>query len=213
MHAAAVRIAESTAGHPASVAATEDDAADAACRDVAALLKANINPVSLLATDYLNHFNEAVMLLELVPDMAEMLEDAKRWAPKPYKQHFRDSGFMAKDLVCAAYDRSPECFRVPFDLTVRTINRRILGAIGDIDATLATANAQLDGIVETHCARIRHLIATAASLVNGSTAPPPEQAAPAAAPAPAAAKPAAQAAAPADASNTLSQDDIDALFR
>jgi hypothetical protein len=60
------------------------------------LLKANINPVSLLATDYLNHFNEAVMLLELIPDMPDMLEDAKRWAPKPYKQHFRDSGFMAE---------------------------------------------------------------------------------------------------------------------
>ena len=43
--------------------------------------------------------NEAVMLLELIPDMPEMLDDAKRWAPKPYKQHFRDSGFMAKDLV------------------------------------------------------------------------------------------------------------------
>src|SRR5712672_3468343 len=101
----------------------------------ARLRAANINPRTGLATDYLNHFNEAVMLLELIPDMPDMLEDAKRWAPKPYKQHFRDSGFMAKDLVCAAYDRAPECFRVPFDLTVRTINRRVLGAIADIDTT------------------------------------------------------------------------------
>jgi hypothetical protein len=214
MHAAVVRSAGSTADHASSVdrsgiKRTEDADADAACRDVAALLKANINPVSLLATDYLNHFNEAVMLLELVPDMADMLEDARRWAPKPYKQHFRDSGFMAKDLVCAAYDRSPDCFRVPFDLTVRTINRRILGAITEIGATLAATNA-IDGVVETHCARIRHLIATAASLVNGSTAPPPE----AAAHTPIVAKPTATAADPAtDTSQTLNQDDIDALFR
>jgi hypothetical protein len=209
MHAAAVRISATTEEHTAG---PDHAGADAACRDVAALLKANINPVSLLATDYLNHFNEAVMLLELVPDMPEMLDDAKRWAPKPYQQHFRDSGFLAKDLVCAAYDRSPDCFRVPFDLTVRTINRRILGAIGEIGTTLAANNAQLDGVVETHCARIRHLIATAAALVNGSTAPPPEAAAhtPIAAKAPAAA---ATAPAAAEATQTLSQDDIDALFR
>src|SRR5262249_53928612 len=101
MHAAAVRRAEipEEDAHAARSPAAPDQltgaAADKACRDVAGLLKANINPVSLLATDYLNHFNEAVMLLELIPDMPDMLTDAKRWAPKPYKQHFRDSGFMA----------------------------------------------------------------------------------------------------------------------
>jgi hypothetical protein len=209
MHAAAVRIADPRGEHRHAPDQLTGAAADAACRDVALLLKANINPVSLLATDYLNHFNEAVMLLELIPDMPDMLEDAKRWAPKPYKQHFRDSGFMAKDLVCAAYDRAPECFRVPFDLTVRTINRRILGAIADIETTLAMTNAaQLDGIVETHCTRIRHLIATAGALVNGSTAVPHTHEPAAHVPAPAAA-----AAAPAEAAQTLNQDDIDALFR
>jgi hypothetical protein len=213
MQAAAVRIADLPEEHAQAPDQPGPDqltgaAADKACRDVAGLLKANINPVSLLATDYLNHFNEAVMLLELIPDMPDMLGDAKRWAPKPYKQHFRDSGFMAKDLVCAAYDRSPDCFRVPFDLTVRAINRRILGAIADIDATLAMTSAgQLDGIVEAHCARIKHLIATAGALVNGSTAAhePADHA-----PAPAVA---AEAPAPTDTAQTLSQDDIDALFR
>ncbi len=47
---------------------------DAAAR--AALLRAaNINPRTGLATDYLNHFNEAIMLLEMVPDMPECAED------------------------------------------------------------------------------------------------------------------------------------------
>ncbi len=205
MQAAAVRIADLAAGHAPGPEQLAGAAADKACRDVPLLLKANINPVSLLATDYLNHFNEAVMLLELIPDMPDMLEDAKRWAPKPYAQHFRDSGFMAKDLVCAAYDRSPECFRVPFDLTVRAVNRRILGAVADIEATLAMTNAaQLDGIVEAHCTRIKHLIATAGALVNGSTAPHEH--------ADHAPTPAATPAAAAD-PGTLSQDDIDALFK
>jgi hypothetical protein len=42
----------------------------------------NINAQTLLATDYLNHFNEIAMLLEMVPDMNDMLDEAKAWQPK-----------------------------------------------------------------------------------------------------------------------------------
>ena len=51
----------------------------------------NINEQTLLATDYLNHFNEVVMLIEMIADMPECLEDAQAWAPKSYQDHFRDS--------------------------------------------------------------------------------------------------------------------------
>ena len=33
----------------------------------------NVNEQTLLATDYLNHFNEVVMLLEMQPDMPDMI--------------------------------------------------------------------------------------------------------------------------------------------
>ena len=42
----------------------------------------NVNEQTLLATDYLNHFNELVMTLEMLGDMPELLEEAKMWAPK-----------------------------------------------------------------------------------------------------------------------------------
>src|SRR5713226_3249565 len=45
----------------------------------AVLRAANINPRTGLATDYLNHFNEAIMLLEMVPDMPECAEDFLTW--------------------------------------------------------------------------------------------------------------------------------------
>ena len=48
----------------------------------------NIHQDTLLATDYLNHFNEIVMLLELVADMPDCLEDALEWQPKSYEDHF-----------------------------------------------------------------------------------------------------------------------------
>ena len=53
----------------------------------------NINETSLLATDYLNHFNEVVMLLELIPDMPDMLEEVEEWKPATYIEHFAASGW------------------------------------------------------------------------------------------------------------------------
>ncbi|WP_213030289.1 hypothetical protein, partial [Acinetobacter baumannii] len=50
----------------------------------AQLKAANINPRTGLATDYLNHFNEAIMLLEMVPDMPECAEDFLAWTPLSY---------------------------------------------------------------------------------------------------------------------------------
>ena len=62
----------------------------------------NINTSTLLATDYLNHFNEVIMLIEMVPDMTDIIEDVLAWQPRPYVQHFADSGFQDQDLAIEA---------------------------------------------------------------------------------------------------------------
>ncbi len=81
------------------------------------LAAANINPDSFLATDYLNHFNEIVMLMEMIPDMPELIEEAVEWSPKSYDQHFEESGFQAKDLAIEAYRLAPAVFKSPFEKT------------------------------------------------------------------------------------------------
>src|SRR5215212_6283957 len=78
----------------------------------AVLRAANINPRTGLATDYLNHFNEAIMLLEMIPDMPECAEDFLTWTPLTYAEHFMASNFRARDLVIEAYDSA--------DATIRT---------------------------------------------------------------------------------------------
>lgn len=83
----------------------------------------NINEQTLLATDYLNHFNEVVMLIEMIADMPECLEDAKAWAPKTYQDHFRDSNFSDRELAVQAYEHVPERYRVPFEQVVAGLNR------------------------------------------------------------------------------------------
>ena len=68
----------------------------------AELRAANINPRTGLATDYLNHFNEAIMLLEMIPDMPDCAVDFLGWQPLSYREHFAASNFRARELAIAA---------------------------------------------------------------------------------------------------------------
>jgi hypothetical protein len=94
-----------------------------AFRDQAAA--ANISPQTLLATDYLNHFNEIVMMLEMLADCPDCIEDAQSWMPKTYQEHFRDSSFKDKELAITAYNHVPSKYRRPFETVVAAINRMI----------------------------------------------------------------------------------------
>ncbi len=109
----------------------------------------NINPETLLATDYLNHFNEVIMLLEMVPDMPDILEDCKEWQPKTYSDHFRDSSIADKDLAVEAYEFAPPRYKVPFEETIDQMNFIAVQSIERIDAALA------DGSEETAAERAR----------------------------------------------------------
>ena len=56
--------------------------------DPARLAAANINPKTGLASDYLNHFNEAIMLLDLLPTTPECIVELIGWEPLSYEEHF-----------------------------------------------------------------------------------------------------------------------------
>src|SRR5580700_3126309 len=72
---------------------------------------ANINPETGLATDYLNHFNEAIMLLDLVASVPEFLSDLMAWQPLTYRDHFAASSFTDRELAVAAYDAADPAAR------------------------------------------------------------------------------------------------------
>src|ERR1700751_1026233 len=96
----------------------------------AQLRAANINPRTGLATDYLNHFNEAIMLLEMIPDMPECAEDFLGWRPLSYAEHFTASHFKARDLAIAAYDSADVNIRAEFD-SLTSAMTAILSAVGE----------------------------------------------------------------------------------
>lgn len=79
------------------------------------LIAANVNPVTGLATDYLNLFNEAIMLFEMGLDMPDMAEELIEWRRRDYVTHFEQSGFEQKDVVISAYETAPPEQRLAFD--------------------------------------------------------------------------------------------------
>ena len=131
----------------------------------ARLHAANINPRTGLATDYLNHFNEAIMLLEMIPDMPECAEDFLTWSPLSYCEHFMASNFRARDLAIEAYDTADATIRAEFDNITSTMTS-ILTAVGSAmrevhqDKTRATLAQQATGWVKP-------LVALAGGIING----------------------------------------------
>ena len=131
----------------------------------AQLRAANINPRTGLATDYLNHFNEAIMLLEMIPDMPECAEDFLGWQPMSYAEHFTASNFKARDLAIEAYDSADAGIRAEFDnitSAMTSILTAVSAAMREVqqDKTRATLAEQATGWVKP-------LVMLAGGIING----------------------------------------------
>jgi uncharacterized protein YutE (UPF0331/DUF86 family) len=130
----------------------------------------NIDETTLLATDYLNHFNEIVMLFEMVPDMPEMLNDVKEWKPKTYKEHFHDSTIAEKDLAIEAYDHVPDIYRQPFEQTIEQINSMIASTVQRLEKNLADDSIDvLRANAKTLSQLIQRLMDMASAIIHGSS--------------------------------------------
>jgi hypothetical protein len=129
----------------------------------------NVNEKTLLATDYLNHVNEIVMLLDLVPDAPECLEDCKAWQPLSYQDHFRASNIADRDLAIEAYDFSPPAFKEPFDRLVGEMNRLVAISIEKLDYALGQGSEDVTRLIaETASRNLQDLIGQASAIINGT---------------------------------------------
>jgi len=130
----------------------------------------NISEQTLLATDYLNHFNEIVMLLDMLPDMPEMIEECKAWQPKSYVEHFADSTFSDRQLAVDAYGHVPSRYRRPFEETISQINTLILGSIARLDADIAAgaSDEALRHTCQTLSRAAQALMDCASAIIHGS---------------------------------------------
>jgi hypothetical protein len=141
------------------------DADPSGAARAAELLAANINPKTGLATDYLNHFNEAIMLLEMIPDMPDCAADFLCWQPLSYCEHFAESHFKARDLAISAYESANPSVREEFDKLTATMTS-ILTAVG-----VAMCEAQHDRtraiLAEQATGWVKPLVTLAGGIING----------------------------------------------
>lgn len=151
-----------------------------------------INTETLLSTDYLNHYNEIVMLLDLVPELPEMMDDVSAWVPKTYQQHFQDSVFSHRDLAIAAYEHAPVKYRGPMDQVTAAMDAAIADGLPRLRAAAEAGDAlTLAGLAGALAEELRTNIARTSAIINGYDE-------------------AEVIATPED--TTFDQDDIDALF-
>lgn len=131
----------------------------------------NINPETLLATDYLNHFNEVVMLIEMAADMPDCIEDVAAWEPLSYEEHFRRSAFAAKELAILAYENSPPRFRDPFDAIVDQADTVALKAAKELSELIGDGENMDTERVSFHAneyaGTLRRLVDMASGIING----------------------------------------------
>ncbi len=139
--------------------------------DLAALAEelraANINPRTGLATDYLNHFNEAVMLLEMVPDMPECADDFLSWRPLSYAEHFTASNFKARDLAIEAYNAADKRIRAEFDNITNAITAILIAVSDAMRNAQHTTRAKL---AEQATGWVKPLVMQAGGVINGDGA-------------------------------------------
>jgi hypothetical protein len=130
----------------------------------------NINEETLLATDYLNHFNEVVMMIDMLPDMPDCLDMVTEWEPKPYKDHFRDSTIADKDLAVDAYDHVKPLVKLAFEDTICQIETSIFQAIGDAEEAIQTGDMEFLRFKVSESAQVIHRLQDRLSAIIHGTA-------------------------------------------
>jgi hypothetical protein len=125
----------------------------------------NINPVTGLATDFLNHFNEAIMLLEILPMAPDCKADILAWRPMSYREHFEASHFKHRDLAIAAYEVADPVFRRTLDEIADNMNTILTATRDGLEGDLSPDTIRALAQATAHW--LRPLVARAGAVING----------------------------------------------
>jgi hypothetical protein len=141
------------------------DPGEATQFDAERLAKANICPATGLATDYLNHFNEAIMLLDLASTVPECLADLMAWRPMGYEDHFAASTFKDRELAVRAYRGADPTARGDLERLATAMTAILLAARSAL--IMASCAAEAKGEAARAVVQLRPLVARAGAVING----------------------------------------------
>jgi hypothetical protein len=142
--------------------------------DAERLAQANINPVTRLATDYLIHFNEAIMLLEMLPTVPEFAADVLTWRPLSYTEYFAASHFKERELAIEAYEVAEPYARQKLDELADAMNTILWATTAALQRNLSPEAAGSLG--EKAAIWLKPLVTRAGGVINGQDLPVAEDA-------------------------------------
>ena len=139
-----------------------------------------VNPSSGIANDYLNQYNEILLLVENLPILLpEMVEELLAWKPRTYEEYFQNSPLVGSHLAIEIYKALDSSFRDRFEDQVLRINVHAYRAI----AVIASQHhhgademraEDIEAFCEEIAAKLRAEIEKAADIVNHGWGQPPE---------------------------------------
>jgi hypothetical protein len=123
-----------------------------------------------LSTDYLNHYSEILMLIEMAVSDEAVVNEIGSWRPVGYCDYFLRSPLRRAPAAIAAYRRLRPERRNVFERIAQALDKLTLGAIFALQPPCHSENVAL--IVDVIGPAIRRLIDQAAAFLNsGGTAP------------------------------------------
>jgi hypothetical protein len=117
-----------------------------------------------LSNDFLNHYSEVLMLIEMAACDPSVGDDLAEWQPLGYRAYFAASELRRASAALAAYDALPEARRQAFEKLVAGMDSLAIMAVFALQPPSA-AEDTLDVVRETVPA-LRNLIAKAGAFLN-----------------------------------------------
>lgn len=137
-----------------------------AFQDPDRLRAANINPLTGLATDYLNQYNEVAMLIGTLADMPDMAECVLDWRPVGYPRHFTRTKYFARGLAIAGWV-----------LAKREVKEKFFAVRNELEARITEVQQRLAStlvpeLIASEAPAIFADIARLGGVINGGAAAP-----------------------------------------
>ena len=138
-----------------------------------------VNPNSGIANDYLNQYNEILLLVENLPVLLpEMIDELLAWKPRTYDEYFTVSPLAGGHLAISIYQALDKTFREHFEKQITKINglaEKAIVVIGNQRHGAAEMRPEdIEAFCEQISAKLRGEIEKAAGLVNHGLELPPE---------------------------------------
>ncbi|MGD9638177.1 MAG: hypothetical protein AB7U85_03855 [Alphaproteobacteria bacterium] len=97
----------------------------------------NISSTTLLSTDYLNHFNEIIMMIAMIGEMPDIIEECKEWQPKSYIQHFTDTSLSYRFIAIELYRAVPKKNLDAFEQAIEQTNNAIFQTVERLELAIS----------------------------------------------------------------------------